>query len=77
VLRVVKKAVVGLFAKAVTNPKTKKIATVIPIKGNVKDPKTSGWATFVGIFKNAFVQAFHESFSNELKSKEPAAEDKK
>jgi len=45
VLRVVKKAVVGLFAKAVTNPKTKKIATVIPIKGNVKNPKTSGWVT--------------------------------
>ncbi|WCT13414.1 DUF748 domain-containing protein [Mucilaginibacter jinjuensis] len=66
-LRVVKKAVVGLFAKAVTNPKTKKIATVIPIKGNIKDPKTSVWATFVGILKNAFVHAFHESLSNELK----------
>jgi hypothetical protein len=65
-LRVVKKAVVGLFAKVVTNPKTKKIATVIPIKGNIKDPKTSGWATFVGVLKNAFVRAFHESLSNEL-----------
>lgn len=69
VLRVIKKAVVGLFAKAVTNPKTKKIATVIPIHGNVKDPKTSGWQTFVNILKNAFVQAFHESLSNELKNK--------
>jgi hypothetical protein len=72
VLRVVKKAVVGLFAKVVTNPKTKKIATVIPIKGNVKDPKTSGWSTFVGILKNAFVQAFHESLTNEIKFKQPA-----
>jgi len=72
VLRVVKKAVVGLFAKAVTNPKTKKIATIIPIKGNVKDLKTSGWATFVGILKNAFVQAFHESLTNEIKFKAPA-----
>lgn len=67
VLRVIKKAVVGLFAKAVTNPKTGKIATVIPIKGNVKDPKTSGWTAFVGILKNAFIQALHESLSNELK----------
>ena len=67
VLRVIKKAVVGLFAKAVTNPKTKKIATVIPIKGNIKDPKTSGWTTFVGILKNAFIRALHESLSNELK----------
>ncbi|MBB6107796.1 protein of unknown function [Mucilaginibacter lappiensis] len=72
IIRVVKKAVVGLFAKVVTNPKTKKIATIIPIKGSVKDPKTSGWATFVGILKNAFVQAFHESLTNEIKFKEPA-----
>ena len=67
ILRVAKKAIVGLFAKVVTNPKTKKIATVIPIHGNVKDPKTSGWTTFVGILKNAFIQAFHESLTNELK----------
>ncbi|WP_345100315.1 DUF748 domain-containing protein [Mucilaginibacter panaciglaebae] len=66
VLRVIKKAVVGLFAKAVTNPKTKKIATVIPIHGNIKDPQTSGWTTFVGVLKNAFIRAFHESLSNEL-----------
>jgi hypothetical protein len=72
VLRVIKKAVVGLFAKVVTNPKTKKIATVIPIKGNVKDLKTSGWAAFVGILKNAFVKAFKESLTNELKNKEPS-----
>lgn len=69
VLRVVKEAVVGLFAKAVTNPKTKKIATVIPIEGNVNDPKSSSWETFVGILQNAFVRAFHESLGNELKSK--------
>jgi Trp operon repressor len=43
------------------------------IKGNVKDPKTSGWTTFVGILKNAFVQAFHESLTNEIRFKEPAS----
>ena len=72
ILRVAKKAVIGLFAKAVKNPKTKKIATVIPIKGNIKDPKISSWATFVGILKNAFIQAFHESITNEVKAKEPS-----
>jgi hypothetical protein len=76
IVRVAKKAVIGLFAKVVKNPKTKKIATIIPIKGNIKDPKTSGWATFVGILKNAFVQAFHESISNELKGKNQAADTK-
>jgi uncharacterized protein involved in outer membrane biogenesis len=75
VVRVVKKAVVGLFAKAVTNPKTKKIATVIPIKGSVKDPKTSGWATFVGVLKNAFIHAFHESLTNEIKFQQPEEAD--
>lgn len=72
VLRVAKKAVIGLFAKVVKNPKTKKIATILPIHGNIKDPKTSGWTAFVGILKNAFIQALHESISNEFKAKEPA-----
>lgn len=76
-LRVVKKAVVGLFAKAATNKKTKKIATVVPIKGNIKDPKTSGWATFVGVLRNAFVHAFHESLSNELKFRQQDNGEKK
>jgi uncharacterized protein involved in outer membrane biogenesis len=71
-LRVVKKAVVGLFAKVVENPKTKKIATMVPIKGNIKDPKTSGWAAFVGFLRNAFVQAFKESITNEAKVKQSA-----
>ena len=64
-LRVVKKAVVGLFAQAVKNPKTKKIATLVPVKGNIKNPKISGWATFVGVLRNAFVRAFTESITNE------------
>jgi len=68
VLRVIKKAVVGLFTKVVENPKTKKIATVVPIKGNIKDLKTNGWAAFVGFLRNAFVQAFKESITNEGKS---------
>jgi hypothetical protein len=69
-LKIVKKAIVGLFAKAVENPKTKKIATVVPIKGNINDPKTSGWATFLGVLKNAFIKALHESIGNEVGSKE-------
>jgi len=73
ILRVVKKAVIGLFAKAVENPKTKKIATVIPIKGNINSPQTSGWAAFVGFLKNAFIQAFKESITNEAKSQQTSS----
>lgn len=69
-LKIAKKAIVGLFAKAVENPKTKKIATVVPIKGNINDPKTSGWETFLGVLKNAFIKALHESIGNELTAKE-------
>jgi hypothetical protein len=69
ILRVVKKAVVGLFAKAVENPKTKKIATVVPIKGNVKDIKTSGWQTFLGVLKNAFIKALHESIQSDINTR--------
>ncbi|WP_158795496.1 DUF748 domain-containing protein [Pedobacter sp. L105] len=75
ILRVAKKAIVGLFAKAVENPKTKKIATVAPIKGNIRDPKTSGWQTFLGILKNAFIKALQERIGNEVKSQEPAKKD--
>jgi hypothetical protein len=70
ILRVVKEAVVGLFTNVVKNPKTKKIATIIPIEGNIKAPKTSGWAAFVGFLKNAFVRAFKESITNEAKVKQ-------
>lgn len=66
VLNVVKKAVVGLFAKAVENPKTKKIATKVPIEGNIKDLKTDGWRTFVGVLRNAFIKAFKQGIDGEL-----------
>jgi hypothetical protein len=58
ILQAAKEAVVGLFVKAVENPKTKKIATKVPISGNLNNPQTSGWETFVGVLKNAFIKAF-------------------
>ena len=58
ILQAAKEAVVGLFVKAVEYPKTNKIATKVPITGNLNDPSTSGWQTFVGVLKNAFIKAF-------------------
>ena len=66
IFNVVKKAVVGLFAKAVENPKTKKIATKVPIEGNIKNLKTDGWKTFVGVLRNAFVKAFRQGIDGEV-----------
>jgi hypothetical protein len=60
-IRVVKKAIVGLVAGIMKNHETKKIATVVPIHGNINNPKTSAWQTFLGILRNAFIRALHES----------------
>lgn len=67
ILQAAKEAVIGLFGKVVENPKHKVIATKIEIKGNVKDPKTSSWETFLGILKNAFIKAFNQGIEGSLK----------
>jgi len=66
ILQAAKEAVVGLFVKAVENPKTKKIATRVPISGNLNNPDTSGWQTFVGILKNAFIKAFTQGIDGTM-----------
>jgi len=66
ILQAAKEAVIGLFGNVVENPKTKVIATKVEIKGNVNDPKTSGWATFLGILKNAFIKAFNQGIEGSL-----------
>ncbi|HEY9001260.1 MAG TPA: DUF748 domain-containing protein [Mucilaginibacter sp.] len=71
-LRVVKKAVVGLVAGIVKNHKTKKIATIVPLHGNINGPKTNGWQTFLGVLRNAFIQALHESISGDNTAEEPS-----
>jgi len=73
-IRVVKKAIVGLVAGIVKNHKTKKIATVVPLHGNINDPKTSGWQTFLGVLRNAFIRALHESIGGDNTNGEPSKE---
>ena len=66
ILQAAKEAVVGLFTDVVENPKTKKIATKVPISGNLNNPETSGWETFVGVLKNAFVKAFTQGIDGTM-----------
>jgi hypothetical protein len=66
IFQAAKEAVVGLFVKAVENPKSKKIATKIPISGDLNDPKISSWQTFVGVLKNAFIKAFTQGIEGTL-----------
>jgi hypothetical protein len=66
ILQAAKEAVIGLLGNVVENPKKKVIATRIPISGNVNDPKTSSWATFLGVLKNAFIKAFNQGIEGTL-----------
>lgn len=66
ILQAAKEAVLGLFGKVVENPKEETIATKVDVQGNVKDPETSAWATFLGILKNAFIEAFNQGIEGSL-----------
>lgn len=73
-IRVAKKAIVGLVAGILKNHKTKKIATIVELHGNIKNPKTSAWQTFLGVLKNAFIRALHESIGGDSSDEEPPKE---
>jgi hypothetical protein len=66
ILQAAKEAVIGLLGKVVENHKTKEIATKVPISGNINDPKTSSWKTFLGVLKNAFIKAFNQGIDGSL-----------
>src|SRR5690606_1221949 len=66
ILNAAKEAVIGLFTKAVENPKKEQIATTVPIEGNVNDPETSGWATFLGVLRNAFIEALNRGIEGSV-----------
>jgi len=40
------------------------VATVIPIKGRLDDPKAQVWPTVLSVIRNAFVQGISTSFAN-------------
>jgi len=64
-IHVAKEAVVGAVAGILTNHKTKKLATIVELHGNINNPKTSPWQTFLGVLRNAFIQALHESIGGD------------
>lgn len=73
-IHVVKEAVVGLAASILKSHKNNAVATVVTLHGNVKDPKTSPWQTFLGVLRNAFVQALHESIGGDKTNEESSKE---
>ncbi|ALI99454.1 DUF748 domain-containing protein [Rufibacter tibetensis] len=66
VLSAVKEAVIGIFTEAAENQPLDQIATQIPIKGNINNPQTNGWKTFINVLKHAFIDAFSKGIENSL-----------
>lgn len=62
---VVWESLVSVVMEVFENQSKDQFATQIPLKGNIKSPNTSFWATLGGVFRNAFVKAYSENFDKE------------
>lgn len=57
---------VGVTGQVVENLKEDQVATKIPFKGNIKDPKANIWYTITYVLQNAFVHAMQPSIDHEI-----------
>lgn len=57
---------VGVTGQVVENIKEKQVATKIPFKGDVRDPKSNIWYTIAYVLQNAFVNALQPSIDHEI-----------
>lgn len=61
-LAAAKEAVVGAVAKVLQNPRTGKVATRVPVKGEFGDPDIGLWPAVAATLRNAFIEALRPSF---------------
>jgi uncharacterized protein DUF748 len=57
---------VSLAAKIFENREEKQVATKIPVRGDIEDPKAGILPAIVNLARNAFVAAFSHSFENSI-----------
>jgi hypothetical protein len=57
---------VSLAAKIFENREEKQVATKIPVRGDIEDPKAGILPAIVNLTRNAFVAAFSHSFDNSI-----------
>jgi hypothetical protein len=57
---------VSLAAKIFENRQEKQVATKIPVRGDIEDPKAGILPALVNLARNAFVAAFSHSFENSI-----------
>ena len=59
-------ALVGLAAKIFENRQEKQVATKIPVRGDIEDPKAGILPAIVNLARNAFVAAFSHSLEGSI-----------
>ena len=60
-----KEKAADLVGKVFKNQPRDEVATVVPIEGQIKDPKASTWETLIGLVQNAFFKAILPGFERE------------
>nr|WP_295928850.1 DUF748 domain-containing protein [uncultured Dyadobacter sp.] len=59
-------AIAGGAGKLFENKSKEQVATKIPFKGRLDDPKTNIWLAITNILQNAFIHALQPSIDNEI-----------
>jgi hypothetical protein len=57
---------VGATGAIIENAKEDQVATKIPFRGDIKDPKANIWYTITHVLQNAFIRAIQPSIDNEI-----------
>jgi len=57
---------VGVVGEVFQNQPKDQLATKIPFKGSLDDPKTNIWVALTSILQNAFIHAIQPSIDNEI-----------
>ena len=66
-------AIVGAAKGLLSNDKTEKVATVVPIEGSFDDPKVNAWVTVATALRNAFIQAIFGGLEGTITLEDVAA----
>lgn len=66
ILRKLWEAVAGGVGEIFENQPKDQVATKIPFRGRVEDPKANIWITIANTLQNAFIQALQPSIDNEI-----------
>ena len=70
ILETIWEGFVGFFKFVLKNQRTDTLALKIPIEGDLKEVKTSSWATFISIIQNGWIKGFKGETDNEISFKD-------